>query len=169
MNIFYTSANPDIAALHLDDKRLNKMQVETAQLLCSAAIINGAPPTRVPYKLAYKNHPCTLWAAKTNNNFNWLQCYLRALNHEWWKRGFNAHATSAIELNQFVGYFEVGYFTSPPKLVADKARGFDCGHIENIHEAYQLYLNCKWNTDSRAPKWTNRNPPAFYILSTRKE
>lgn len=165
MNIFYVSSNPDICAQALDDKRLNKMQVETAQLLCTAAHLRGAPAVEIPYKPAYLAHPCTLWTAHSNNNYNWLLCYLRALNSEWWFRGFNAHATASIDFNRFVCYIPTDYLTPPPKLVVDKSRGIDCSAIEPITSAYQQYLNCKWNMDKHAPKWTVRGAPGFYIPS----
>lgn len=54
MNIFVTDPNPKIAASHLDDLRLGKMCVETAQMLSV-----WAKPFDGIYKPTHINHPCT--------------------------------------------------------------------------------------------------------------
>ena len=69
MNIFLLDLDPRLAAYQQCDKHVIKMTLETAQILSSASIINGG---KGPYRLTHKNHPCTLWAAQTSDNYEWL-------------------------------------------------------------------------------------------------
>ena len=79
MNIFVLDENPILAANMIDDNRLPKMVVETAQMMASALIRHGATPESMPltkagtpYKGGYHNHPCTRWAGDSLGNFAWL-------------------------------------------------------------------------------------------------
>jgi hypothetical protein len=69
VNIFALSYDVDQAAIWHIDKHIVKMPLETAQMLCSN--LNKLGET-TPYKTAHANHPCTLWAGKTKENFIWL-------------------------------------------------------------------------------------------------
>lgn len=51
----------------LDDKRLPKMVLETAQILCSAL-----KPEDSPYKITHYNHPCCKWVRESESNYIWL-------------------------------------------------------------------------------------------------
>ena len=82
MNIFVTSQFPAESATCLPDKLTVKMPVETCQMLSIVASkkwghgYGTLPKTDgTPYKTekgAFRNHPCTLWAAKTIDNAYWL-------------------------------------------------------------------------------------------------
>jgi len=62
MNIFAISADPIQCAQALDDKRLNKMIVETCQILCAALHLTNRGSQNL-YKAAYLRHPIVLWVA----------------------------------------------------------------------------------------------------------
>lgn len=73
MNIFFLSRSPRLAAKMHCDKHVVKMIIETAQMLYSAHwVLNpeGTPPTA--YKLAHKNHPCSIWVRASLANYLWL-------------------------------------------------------------------------------------------------
>ncbi len=82
MNIFVTSPCPKESAIVLPDRHITKMPVETCQMLSIVASekwghgYGTLPKTDgTPYKTekgAFRNHPCTLWAAKTIDNAYWL-------------------------------------------------------------------------------------------------
>ena len=73
MNIFFLSWDPEEAARFHCDKHVVKMIIETAQLLYSAHWVlrpDDLPPTA--YKLAHKNHPCSIWVRRAAGNYKWL-------------------------------------------------------------------------------------------------
>ena len=74
MNIFVLDNHPKRAAKFHVDKHVVKMPLETAQMLCSAHHMSGTN-SLIPYKLAYRNHPCTKWVRESYKNYLWL-CYL---------------------------------------------------------------------------------------------
>jgi len=79
MNIFFLHWNPRVAAQYHCDKHVVKMIIETAQMLYSAHWVLN--PTKLPenaYKLAHKNHPCSVWVRESLTNYLWL-CSLG-----WW-------------------------------------------------------------------------------------
>ena len=81
MNIFVTSFDSKEAASHLDDLRLNKMILETAQLL-SSSFRHLFGNNDLLYKDTHFNHPCAIWARKNVNNYSWLVHYFDDLAKE---------------------------------------------------------------------------------------
>ena len=134
MNIFATSKCPIECAKYLDDKRVIKMCLETAQILSTI--------TGVGYKPTHRNHPAVLWA---KDNFSWTLEHFVALCNEYYLRYNKIHKSSEL-LKDFI-----------ENSIEDKVTPFvNCTtykHVEDIHLAYQLYLNDKWDTDKREPTW----------------
>jgi Pyrimidine dimer DNA glycosylase len=83
MNIFVLDNSPRLAATMHCDKHVSKMILESAQMLCS--VINERGGT-TPYRTTHKNHPCTIWARASQENFNWLTELSKELNKEYRKR-----------------------------------------------------------------------------------
>ena len=54
MNIFYINENPTLAARELADDHIRKMQIESAQMCCTAHWETGGT---APYKRAHKIIP----------------------------------------------------------------------------------------------------------------
>lgn len=97
MNIFVLDADPNVAAISQCDKHVVKMPLETAQLLCTAAFLNGASGVR--YKPTHAKHPCTLWTAASRANFDWLVIHGLALANEYRRRYGKTHASEAVILD----------------------------------------------------------------------
>ncbi len=76
MNIFYTDKNPRKAAMHLDNKRLIKMILESCQIMCSVLNQKGL---QSPYKSTHLKHPSILWVNESSANFQYLIDYTEAL------------------------------------------------------------------------------------------
>jgi hypothetical protein len=81
MNIFVVDSNPRVAAQQLPDKHVVKMPLETCQMVSiifsnwywnwgKIHKIDGTPYSTE--KGAFRNHPCTVWAASDVVNFAWL-------------------------------------------------------------------------------------------------
>mgnify|MGYP003145173289 CR=1 FL=1 len=90
MNMFFTSANPVIAAQSLADAHIGKMLVETVQMCVSAGRRHGAldedlPLTKAgkPHKGGYHGHPMTRWVGDCKGNFDWAVAHGFALAYEW--------------------------------------------------------------------------------------
>ena len=75
MNIFILDENPALAAMYHCDKHVNKMILESAQML--STVVGG------PYKPTHKHHPCTLWVSESRQNAEWLYRLALHLNGEY--------------------------------------------------------------------------------------
>lgn len=159
MNIFATSADPNLCAMALDDRRLRKMILETAQIL-STVITKQGGTTR--YAPTHGLHPCTLWAGQTHENFEWLAVHGICLGEEYRTRWPNKkeHLSSAIirEAARQRGLVPRGRQTLFPNCTA-----FKSDQLIDPTVAYRLHLNWKWHHDSVTPQWTNRAPPPWLI------
>lgn len=171
MNIFLVSNNPDECAQALDDLRLNKMILETGQMLCTAyrhhTKMREADPTTTYfwplefpgiYKETHKNHPCNVWLRESINNYKWTLNLFIALAEEKYYRTGKTHLT-------YTKLFEplaiIPYNSYPaPKFT------FDCSNVVpstgNVFNNYKLCLANKWNNDIKAPTWTKRGMPDWY-------
>ena len=92
MNIFYLNSDPTISAQKQYNKHVVKMILESAQLLCSAHHVLESD-IEVPYKLTHKNHPSSLWARESFENYSWLYAHFIALGEEYTKRYKKTHLT----------------------------------------------------------------------------
>ena len=96
MNIFVTSNCPKLSAQALDNKRVVKMALETAQLLSTAIFINSTITYDNLYKPTHIKHPCTIWAAANIENWDWLFQHFVALCAEYSFRYNKQHASEKI-------------------------------------------------------------------------
>ena len=98
MNIFALSGNPERAARAHCDKHVNKMILESVQIL-NGALYERDLDGLAFYGYTHKNHPCTLWAAESWCNFEWLVQLTHYLNREWQMRyDHDKHHTSYRKL-----------------------------------------------------------------------
>ena len=155
MNIFATSNCPIESAKFLDDKRCQKMVLESAQLLSTALRVNGYKSDDV-YKIAHLNHPSSRWTRATQGNYKWLLEHFRALCNEYNRRTGKTHASSKLlpifEAN--VGLIPEGEKMPFSNNARNLTKGVDFTHISDTIKAYQMYLMERWNGDKREPKWS---------------
>ena len=158
MNIFVTDFSPLQSAANLPDKHIVKMPLETCQML---AIIysdwyygvgklhraNGIPYATA--RGAFRNHPCTQWAAANQYNLSWLIVHGFGLCTEYVERYDKTHACYSALLEAADIYnkcFDESWATACFK-VTDFTRAMpdDIKYDTTITtiEAYIKYLNTK--------------------------
>lgn len=91
MNIFVLDSSPVLSAIYQCDKHVNKMALESAQLLCCAHAQED-----VPYKHTHKNHPCAIWARASIADYMWLYKHAIALCEEYSHRFGKEHACKEV-------------------------------------------------------------------------
>jgi hypothetical protein len=163
MNIFVTDNCPTISAQALDNKRVVKMVLETAQLLSTAVFINSTITNNI-YKPTHIKHPCTIWAAATIGNWDWLLRHFIALSEEYSFRYNKQHASEKIlpYLLEYRTNIKSGSMTPFANCTRSEAMQIDFKHMHDTCEAYKKYLLAKWYHDKSPPKWINREPPLWY-------
>lgn len=160
MNVFATHGNPVASAAVLDDLRVNKMLVETAQILCTAAHICFADCSGL-YKSTHATHPCVLWAATTHGAATWLLEHAQALEAErQLAKPKQVHRSLRYAVLAHLRLERVGApcATLPSGVVM---RFADCSGIpeefsSSVHERYRECMRRKWRaaqTAGRPPRW----------------
>jgi hypothetical protein len=160
MNIFAVSPDPALCAQTLDDKRLVKMVLETAQLLCVAVAARGCEDERL-YKPTHPNHPCAVWVRKDQVNLSWTINLFQELCVEYTARFRKVHACETRLLDLFRLFYETT--ETRPHVFCNCSRYKDDG---DTHTAYQATLREKWEDDQaagRPAKWTRQSPPYWMI------
>ena len=139
MNIFATSPDPFECARYLDDKRVISQTKETGQMLSTAINLNGGEG---PLKIAHPHHPCTKWVAENRSNYIWLIDHFYALLEEFKERRGKPHKYEALIADLEIGMkiIPIGEQTPFVNAAARKDMGICYKHIDNVHEAYKLYL-----------------------------
>lgn len=79
MNIFILDQNQINCAVYACDQHLNKMILESAQMLCTALNEKGM---RAPYKSFNPKHPCCIWVMQSLSNWKWLRDHATNLEKE---------------------------------------------------------------------------------------
>ena len=122
MNIFILDEDLDKCAEYHVDKHIVKMPLEAAQMLCTNhwidkylgyvpqkltreewAVVKEAKKNTVrdfPYLPTMYNHPCTIWARESEQNYTWLFNYAMALNEEHIYRGGADHKSFYDVINR---------------------------------------------------------------------
>jgi len=155
MNIFVTDVDPKIAARNLCDKHINKMLVESVQLLCSPFENNTAP-----YKRTHFNHPCAIWVRTSENNYKWLLEHANEIYCEYLKRfGKSTHKS-----NEVLQWCNCNFsILNLPKIgITSFAQAMPIEYKSN--DSIQSYRNyymgvkhtiAKWEKGSAKPFWWN--------------
>ena len=163
MNIFAISRSVKRCARTLDDKRLNKMILEAAQVICT--VLNLEADEQVtPYKNSHVGNACTLWAARDRENLYWLYNLGIAYGEEIIHRFGRKHACHLLLEGLTFKFPEFDQCSGDPDSFHNGARhqglGLDFTHLP-VHRAYKTYLAARWPGDKRKPVWTKRERPSW--------
>jgi hypothetical protein len=148
MNIFVTTKCPKRSAKTLDNKRVVKMVLETCQMLSTSLTLHGVPG---PYRISHKNHPCSIWARETRENYYWLLEHFKHLLNEYTARYYKVH-----KCQQYLEYFTQHKDVIPSTKLTPFA---NCTTYKDlpVHTAYRKLLRDKWKNDKLTPKWEKGN------------
>jgi len=160
MNIFYIDECPVKAAqMQCNKHAAGKMVLESAQMLCTAHHEYGNHD--VPYKVAHRNHPSTVWAGESHTNFVWLLTHAFACIHEaacrYNKDAWEYKVTAILDkveiwadrTNCHHNFPESGW-TKPKLAMPDEFKGDD------TVDSYRRYFRSKPNVvykRTHAPAW----------------
>ena len=129
------------------------MALESTQMLATALNSQGI---QTPYKTAHLNHPCSIWARQSKQNWLWLYQHGMALCDEYKRIYGKTHACVKV-LHGMKGLEDclpdVG-LTPFANCAKSKDKGLDYSMVNDIHLAYRLYLKARWDLDIRKPEWT---------------
>ena len=155
MNIFYLDEDPKLAAIYQYNKHVVKMILESAQMLCTAHHVIMGDDADVPYKTTHKNHPSTIWARQSGQNYAWLYHHMIALGEEYYVRYGKKHLSITKCEDKLAklpgGILETG-FTQPPQCMPDEYK-----HEDYITAYKQYYVGEK----KRFAKYTAVDTPDF--------
>ena len=179
MNIFVTDYCPSQSARNLPDKHIVKMPLETCQMLSiiysdwyyGVGKLYKADGT--PYRTAhgaFRNHPCTQWAAANQYNLAWLIMHGLALCDEYTLRYHKVHTCQDV-IHQATRIYD-SIFDEPTYSAYHKVTRFTRAMPESIKfdttidtiTAYKQYLNTKPWLASNYLRIPSRKPS--FIITT---
>jgi len=141
VNIFYLHEDPVKAAKLQYNKHVVKMILESAQMLCTAHHEIMGDDADVPYKRAHVNHPSTIWARRSAQNYVWLYDHFVALAEEYKKRYGKDHL-SFTKCDPYLRFLPGGLpytgFTQPPQAMPDEYKD-EC----SLQAYWNYYINDK--------------------------
>ena len=184
MNIFVTDSCPVQSARNLPDKHIVKMPLETCQML---AIIYSDwyygvgklyKQDGTPYRTqhgAFRNHPCTQWAAANQYNLAWLIMHGIALCDEYYQRYGKVHTCYDVICQAQHIYHDCfdDNLSQASRKVADFTRAmpesikFDTT-IDTI-TAYKQYLNTKPWLATNYLRIPSRKPSVIITTMTQSK
>ena len=174
MNIFVTDPCPRVSARVLPDKHIVKMPLESCQMLSiiySKWYFNWGDLYRIdgqPYetrKGAFRNHPCTKWAAENHYNTAWLIQHGCSLAFEYYLRYGKVHScTKTLFEAKKMFHRIVGQSITCYSMADNFARAmpdeFKLDTSISTFDAYKMYIASKpWVCDNylrapeRKPNW----------------
>ena len=188
MNIFYLSTNTDECARYHCDKHVVKMILETAQMLSTAhRILDGdeLADEKKLYKKVHVNHPSTKWVRESYANYLWAYDLLYSLCKEYTFRYNKYHkvqrsglltmlmvAPDAFGTDHWKFHILVDSHTAPPMCMPDQYKPskklLDRKASEYVakHCTVQAYKRYYLGEKLSFAKWTRREAPYWYIVST---
>ena len=179
MNIFVTDSCPIQSARNLPDKHIVKMPLETCQMLSIIysdwyyGVGKLYKSDGTPYRTAhgaFRNHPCTQWAAANQYNLAWLIAHGIALCNEYTAR-YNKRHTCYDPIIQAVAIYDLCFDDSVSQSY-HKVTNFTRAMPESIKfdttidtiTAYKQYLNTKPWLASNYLRIPSRKPS--FIITT---
>jgi hypothetical protein len=154
MNIFVLDETPYLAAEYQCDKHVVKMCLESTQILCNAFPLS----VFTPYKRTHVNHPASIWARQSTQNYEWLINHCAALLQQYHMRYNRIHACQKvlnwIEANIDLVSLPPGPRTPFVQCMPDQYRVVD----DPVQGYRNYYINekasfAKWSRGIAAPYW----------------
>ena len=163
MNICVLDECPIQSAQMQCDKHIVKMPLETAQMLCAVFHRHGQGHL-VPYREVHKNHPCTLWAGDSADNFCWLVQHGMELCFEYTRRYNKIHKCQQVimdlrETDWGTLQYQDMEKTPHPQCMPDEYKSTELRIHSNTVRAYRrYYVNdkkdiAKWEKGRPMPDW----------------
>ena len=136
------------------DKHVVKMPTESLQMISTIVEMHGYGH---PFKPVMANHPCTIWARESVQNYNWLYAYFEALSNEKSHRYPTGPNITRAQFGKFLKNPPKNIrdiqFTSPALAMPDE---YKCS------DPVQAYRNYYIGDKYYFAKWTKRNIPEWY-------
>jgi len=184
MNLFYLDEDIDKCAEYHVDKHIVKMILEAGQILCTNVIIDhlfGFIPRKlnkeenaelsvyrknqkvlsqedryVPYLPTMQNHPSTIWARSSLDNFEWTHCYAHALAEEYRYRYGKDHKSFWEVINRLPApqHMESLGFTTFGLAMPDELKDYD--------QPIQSYRNYYMLDKGTFAEWKFRGKPDWW-------
>jgi hypothetical protein len=174
MNLFILSLSFKECAECMFDKHISKIILEAVQMLCTCIhVIDPDNPIKNEinlYKMAHKNHPCTIWIRTSFENFTWTLDLIEAM-HEEWKYRYN-HPQEKMHKSYIVATYLRKFAPSPDKFPQTgltpfaQAMPVDCKCEENAISAYRKYYQTA--DKQRIASWKKREKPDWYTINNKQ-
>jgi hypothetical protein len=153
MNIFILDLDPFKAAEYHCDKHVIKMILESCQMLSTACRLSGCGD--VGYKATHINHPSSLWARDTIDNWLWLRNLAEGLNTQYQKRyckAINHKSYDVIKTLPLPHISKTGLSTFAQAM----PDGYKNDDVVKAYRSY--YINeknsfAKWDKLCNVPEW----------------
>lgn len=139
------------------DRHVVKMPLETAQLLCTAQSLNGIQSA---YKTTHINHPCSIWARESVQNYAWLCLFGLELCVEYTYRYGKVHACERIITDC---YNNMPLLPNTHRTPFAQAMPDEC---KVVGDAVQAYRNYYLLHKQHLYNWTRREIPFFVKNNT---
>lgn len=152
MNIFALDQDPVKAAKYHCDKHVNKMILETAQLMSTCLKSNGISDP-ILYKQFNPKHPSNLWVAESRSNFEWLGALGIALCDQKIIRTGKSH-NSILVINKALELGKALKDNGPTKFKMAMPQQFmteDPVHSYRLYYAGSKFRFATWSTE--VPDW----------------
>lgn len=168
MNIFFLDKDQYKAAEYHHDIHLNKMILETAQLLSTAHhVLDGENARSDIYKKTHVNHPMAVWVRQDYYNYMWAHDLLVGLIIEYVVRKDKIHASSKLlkPLGIVPKNIKYGDMTIPPLCMPDEYKVSPVTSFDDVVESYRkYYIHAKQvnKNGKNMATWTKRQQPYWF-------
>lgn len=154
MNVFWLDDDPRLAARYHCDQHVNKLLLEAAQVMCTAARENGFEAEFL-YRSTHVEHPVTQWATESRANWLRLREHAEALNAEFVERYDKDEDHASWQVIERINPDDLEFPTTEP--TARPQAMPDEYHREDPIDAYRAYYAgekaewAEWQYTDRPP------------------
>jgi hypothetical protein len=159
MNIFFLDPDPRKCAQYHLDKHVVKMILETAQMLYSVHWVLELELPEIAYKKTHINHPCSIWARTSVQNYKWLCELGKELCREYTFRYSKVHKTEKhiVWLDNNIPDLPGIDFTEPAQAMPVEYK-----HADPVCAYRTFYIKNKMG-ERGITKYTKRPTPIWTI------
>lgn len=155
MNIFVLDPDPRLAAVHMHDRHVVKMIVESAQILSTIQRLMWNNNSNL-YAITHERHPCTLWASRSAENYLWLYNHFFSLCREYTYRYNRVHKSEQLlpylaeppRQLQWIGLTPFAIVTPPQYNTGDVVQSY-----RNYYIAEKVRRNFWTNRENDLHEW----------------